>query len=30
MCEIGAESDVEHLLLTLGNLRGIGGSWWMM
>ena len=29
MCESGAGEDVEHLLVTVGNLRGIGGYWRM-
>ena len=29
MCESGAGEDVEHLLLHVEDMRGIGGYWQM-
>ena len=29
MCDSGAGEDVEHLLVCVRNLRGIGGCWLM-
>ena len=29
ICESGARKDAEHLLVMCGNLREIGGYWWM-